>query len=84
MRFRDVPRYFFHLHNDLDVPDEEGLECTDLESAKACAAAQAQILMGETLKEDGRIALSHRIDIEDAQGNVLATVPFKNVVTVEV
>ena len=21
-----MPRYFFHLHNDVDAPDEEGVE----------------------------------------------------------
>lgn len=84
MRFRDVTRYFYHLHNDLDVPDPEGVECASLDEAKAYAAKQVQILLGEMLKEEGRISLQHRIDIEDEHGNVLATVPFKDVVTVEV
>ena len=29
-----MPRYFFHLHNDIDCPDEEGLELPDLTTAR--------------------------------------------------
>lgn len=79
-----MARYFYHLHNDLDVRDPEGVECASLDEARAFATAQAQIMLGEMLKEQGRISLQHRIDIEDEQGTVLATVAFKDVVTVEV
>ena len=29
-----MPRFFFHLHNDIEAPDEEGLELSDLEAAR--------------------------------------------------
>ena len=75
--------YFYHLHNDMDVPDEEGVECASLDEAKTRAAEEALILLAEVLKEEGRISLRHRIDIEDEHGTVLATVSFQDVVNVE-
>ena len=78
----DMPRFYFHLINDMDVPDGEGKELPDLEGAGQEAARQARMLMGQMLKDEARIDLSHRIDIEDEHGAVLATVSFKDVVTV--
>lgn len=78
-----MPRFYFHLHNDLDVPDEEGKELSDLNAARAYASEQARGLLGELAKEEGRIVLHHRIDIEDEQRVVLQTVFFREVVTVE-
>ena len=66
----------------MDVPDDEGKELPDLETARQEAACQARMLMGQMLKDEARIDLSHRIDIEDEHGAVLATVWFKDVVTV--
>ena len=76
-------RYYFHLYNDIDVPDEEGKELPGLTAAREWAASQARILFGEMAKEQGRVVLSHRIDIEDSGGQVLATVSFGEVVNVE-
>ena len=83
MRLGFVPRYFFHLHNDLDVPDHEGKELPDLEAAREWAACQARMTIAELVRDEGRFALSHRIDIEDEQSAVLATVWFRDVVQVE-
>ena len=83
VRFGNMPKFYFHLHNDIDVPDEEGLELADLEAARDYASCNARAMMGEVLKEEGRIALHHSIDIEDGQGRVLATVRFADVVQVE-
>jgi hypothetical protein len=32
-----MPRFYFHLHDDLDAVDEEGVECVDRETAMARA-----------------------------------------------
>ena len=42
----------------------------------------ARFTASETLKADGKIVLSHRIDVEDGRGNVLGTVTFGDVVKV--
>jgi hypothetical protein len=78
-----VPRFYFHLYNDMDVPDYEGEELPDLEAARESARSQARAMLGETAKENGRIVLHHRIDIEDEHNSVLAAVWFRDVVAVE-
>ena len=78
-----MPRFFFHLRDDLDVEDVEGTELADLDAARERAAGEARQLMCDTLKQNGRITLGHRIDIEDGQGAVLATVHFADAVRIE-
>ncbi len=76
-----MPRFYFHLHNDVDVPDEGGEELPDLAAARAHAISMARFEVAEAAKV-GRILLSHRIDVEDEHGAVLATVPFSEAVQV--
>ncbi len=78
-----MPRFYFHLHNDIDVIDEEGRELDDLAAAREWARHEARNMAGEMAKEKGRVALHHRIDVANAQGEVLETVRFGDVVTVE-
>ena len=80
---RAMPRFYFHLRNDVDAPDDEGVELASLEGAKAHAVQQARFSFGEAAKELGRVVLSHRIDIEDEQGLVMATVYFRDAVAIE-
>lgn len=83
MRCPLVPRFFFHVRDDADAPDDEGAELPDLEAAREKALHEARSLMCETLLQDGRITLSHRIDIEDRRGEVLASVQFADAVRIE-
>jgi hypothetical protein len=78
-----VPRYFFHLHNDIDSQDEDGRELPNLDAAHQLAREHARFTFAETIKEEGRANLDHRIDIEDEQGRVVATVRFRDVVKIE-
>lgn len=78
-----VPRYFFHLHNDVDAPDHEGWMLDNLESARKVAVKQARFTAAETIKEAGHFIGNHRIDIEDENGSVLDTVYFRDAVKVE-
>lgn len=78
-----MPRYFFHLLDDLDVPDEEGTELPDLEAARAHADSQARLMFAAAATEQGRVVLSHRIDVQNEAGAVLASVRFGDVVKVE-
>jgi hypothetical protein len=78
-----VPRFYFHLHNDLDVPDDEGVDLPDLEGAVEYARCSARGTMAQTLKDEGHINFKHWIDVEDGQGNVLATVKFAHSVRVD-
>lgn len=50
-RVAAVPMFYFHLHNDLDVPDSEGADLADLETAIVRASCQARALVCEVTKE---------------------------------
>jgi SepF-like predicted cell division protein (DUF552 family) len=78
-----LPRFYFHLLNDVDAPDEEGTELPDLATAREQAVRNARFTMAETLKEQGKLVKRHRIQIEDDAGNVLDTVYFGDVVLVD-
>ncbi len=78
-----MPRFHFHLYNDVDVLDEEGQELSDLDAALAWARNQARNLIGELVKETGRVTLHHRIDIANEQSEVVGTVRFGDVVKIE-
>lgn len=77
-----MPRYFFHLHNDDDVIDHSGTEFPDLAAARDHALAMARFEVSEAAKRDGRIILSHRIDVEDESGAVLETMHFADAVQI--
>jgi hypothetical protein len=76
-----VPRYFFHLYNDEIAMDEEGKVLPDLGAAHANGVKEAREMMLDTVTE-GRINFSHRIDIADETGAVLASVTFGEAVRV--
>jgi hypothetical protein len=77
-----MPRYFFHLHNDMNVIDDLGKELPDLAQARAEALSLARFEASESARSEGKIVLSHRIDVEDRDGKVLATVTFEDAVTI--
>lgn len=75
-----MPRYYFHLHNDMEVPDEEGSELADLEAARTLAVASAREMAAEAVRE-GVLNLDHSIDVTSDDGCVL-TVRFRDVVEI--
>ena len=78
-----MPRYFFHLYNDVEARDEEGVEMPNIGAARMAALRDARFTIGETIKAEGCFVGDHRIDIEDGEGNVLESVRFKDAVKVE-
>jgi hypothetical protein len=77
-----MPYFFFHLYDDLIVPDPEGKELPSLQAARETALDNArEMACAEVL--DGYLNLTHRIEIADESGKVLATVRFRDVVEVE-
>lgn len=77
-----MPHYHLHLFNDVDVIDQEGCDFADLFAAKAQAIMSARDLMAEHLKAGKPIDVSHRIDVADDTGKVLATIPFRELITI--
>lgn len=82
MRSSLMPRYFFHLQDDIDVPDFEGAELLHLGEAKAYATRQIRALIGDNVRMNGCITLHHRIDVEDADHEVVATVRFQDALNI--
>lgn len=73
--------FHMHIHHcGMLARDEEGLELLDLEAARREAVAGARSIMADELM-NGRVCLGCRIEIEDSNGRLLATVPFREAVT---
>ena len=78
-----MPRYFFHLRNDISVDDEEGTELPGIEAARERAEQYAIDMAAASVLENHRINLHHRIEIADETGEVVLTVEFGDVLSIE-
>lgn len=75
-----MPLFFFHVRGgSADVEADEGLEYPDEEAARAAALAGARSLVAADVMA-GVLNLAPRIDVADAQGNILFSVPFSSAV----
>ncbi|GAA4714892.1 hypothetical protein H9L13_05030 [Sphingomonas lutea] len=72
-----MPRFFFHLHNAVNVHDDVGRELPSLEAAQAEATLACRALMAEDVRTEGQITLSHRIDIHGEDGQLKLALPFR-------
>ena len=77
-----MPRFFFHVHDDIDTVDEDGLELADIGAAQTTAVRAARALACEQVMA-GHLHLDHRIDVADEGGALIATVTFGDAVAVE-
>ena len=78
-----MPHYFFDLHNDMDVMDDEGVKLPDLGAAKAHALREARTMIQASVAEAGRIDLRHHIDIRDESGAVVHVMRFEDAVRIQ-
>jgi hypothetical protein len=78
-----MPRYFFDLHDDMDVIDNEGVELPDLMAAKAHALGEARTMIQASVAETGRIDLRHRIDIRNENRAVVHVIRFEDAVKIQ-
>jgi hypothetical protein len=67
-----VPRYFFHVYDDVIAQDEEGTELPNLAAARLNALAGARDLISEQVRR-GYFVPSHWIDVIDEQGETVLT-----------
>ncbi len=77
-----MPRYYFHVYDDVEALDDEGLDRADAEAAVAGAVNAARELAAEEVRR-GKLNLGHRIEVEDESGSVIAAVMFRDCVLVE-
>ena len=77
-----MPRFFFHVYDDLVATDEEGLELPGLKEALIKAERGARELAADEVMR-GTLHLDHRIEVADESGSVVATVKFQDLVRVK-
>jgi hypothetical protein len=76
-----VPRYYFHLVDDLDVADQQGQELPDPTAAREVAIKGAREVACAALMEGG-INLEYYIKVTDEGGAEVLTLPFREAFTV--
>jgi hypothetical protein len=76
-----VPRFFFHIYDDIVLRDEDGIELADAEVARSAALAGARAIMCDQLAK-GRLSLYHRIEVEDESGGQVLTLAFGDAVEI--
>lgn len=65
-----MPRYRFHLYNDIETEDLEGRLFPNLKTAIGDAIRCARSIMASDLTSKGEITLSHWIELETEEGEM--------------
>lgn len=81
-RFKQMPHYYFNIHNGEVTMDHEGLELPDDASAIARATEEVRSLAAGNVL-DGHFVGWHRVEIRDADGRRTGTVRFDEAVKVQ-
>lgn len=76
-----MPRYYFHLFNDITSMDEEGLELPNAALAMQRAIPMAREMAAESVMQ-GHLVLDHRIEVANERGFTECVVYFRDVVEV--
>ena len=83
MHSRTMPRFYFHLRNDMNVDDPEGKELPDLDEAIRCARVYAIDMAAASIVEHHKLNGTHRIEVADQSGEIVCAVRFGDVVKIE-
>ena len=76
-----MPLYYFHLRGGpVDILAEEGLEYPDEAAARRAALAGVRGMIAADVA-DGILDLGSRMDVTDADGRLLFSIPFSSAVT---
>jgi len=76
-----MPRFFFHLHNDLESADDEGRELPDIEAARRAAEQDARDMAAESVRA-GHLTRSHFVEVAGEDGEPRFCVTFGEVVEI--
>jgi hypothetical protein len=77
-----VPRFYFHLYNDVNARDHEGVELPNAAAAMQRAAVSAREMAAQSVRE-GHLILDHRIEVTNEHGDRIGVVAFRDVVQVQ-
>lgn len=76
-----MPRYFFHIVDDVGAQDEEGVILPDLEAAQAYGLKGLRSLAIEQVQQ-GALNLAHRIEITNELGELVQAVHMRDAIEV--
>jgi hypothetical protein len=77
-----MPRFFFNVFDEGTKIDEVGLDLPDLAAARIAAVEEARAILSDEAR-NGRIDLSHRIEVEDEERRPVLLLPFSAAVEIE-
>lgn len=77
-----MPRYYFHVRNDIVAEDEEGTEFDSIDAAQEFAVESARDLVCHSVKQ-GHLNLDHYIEVADERGRQVLKVTFRDAFTIE-
>ena len=75
-----MPQYFLNIFDTVSVPDVEGINKSNLESATLAAIEGARDVIAGDIRDGLPIHGTYRIEIADNGGQVLHTVRFADVI----
>ena len=70
------------MFNEVATIDEVGVELPDLAAAREAAVEEARAVLSDAAK-NGRIDLSHRIEVEDESRRPVLVLPFSAAVEID-
>ena len=77
-----MARYFMHLRDGTEqILDPEGQDFPSVEAVRKAALVSARDLMTGDIRE-GVLDLRFRIDVEDDNGEIVYTLPFKHALNI--
>lgn len=76
-----MPRFYFHLHNDVDTFDEEGRDLPDVDAARRAAMLDARSMAAESVRL-GHLDPSHYVAVTDENGDTLFCMSFREAVRI--
>ena len=77
-----MPRFFFNVFDEAMTIDEVGQELPDVAAAHEAAIEEARAILADEAR-NGRIDLSHRIEVEDEDRRPVLLLPFSAAVEIE-
>jgi hypothetical protein len=78
-----MPRYFFHLRNSDNVDDLQGEELLDDKAMRIRAKAYAIDMAAANVLESQSLNCRHRIEVTNEAGEIVLTLKFGDVVSVQ-
>ncbi len=76
-----MPRYFFHVYDDVVAPDDEGMMLPNRQAARLYALSGARDILAAQVKH-GYMVRSHWIDVADDRGEILFSLTFGEAVEI--